>query len=121
MPISEVNFRWKMKVQALTLDVPWTPKVGDCCTEFGSDIDLYRVEEIGSDGTTLRPVFEPNATESVGLVLPELRTDRTVPSWVWVPDFILGTGERDRPRIEAEKARAKPAKPKAGKAAGKDS
>jgi len=115
MPINEVNFRWKMKVKALTLDVPWHPKVGDYCTQRDALLELNRVEEITAEALSLRPVFDPVRTTSPVFYV------RDPGDLAWVPGFVLGTSERDRPRIVAEAIRAKPTKPKAGKAAGKDS
>jgi hypothetical protein len=102
MPVNDQNFRWKQKCQALFSGAAWTPKVGDYCTPRDSSLKLFRVEEIGMGGMKLRTVFDP------GVVARPPDEDAPPATMVWVPDFVLGTGERDRPRIVAEAGRPAP-------------
>jgi hypothetical protein len=97
MSVTEQNFRWKQKCAALFSGAVWTPRVGDYCTPRDPSLRLFRVEAVGLGGLKLRLVFDPAVA-----VAP--RGDPDVPpgGMAWVPDFILGTGERDRPRIAAE-------------------
>jgi hypothetical protein len=99
MSITEQNFRWKQKCAALFLGEPWVPQVGDHCTPRDPSLRLFRVQEVGLSGLRLRLVFD----SAVPVAPPD--TNAPPAGMVWVPDFILGTGEKDRPRIAEEAAR----------------